>query len=75
MKSCYHTSDIRLAKRMWVACGGFIKPIPGTGEVRYSHPGFVKPLRVNDRRHDVPGKLMTRINQATRISNTQACFG
>lgn len=73
MKSCHHTSDIRLAKKMWAACGGSIKAITGTGEVHYLHPLFARPLRVNNRRHDVPAKLMTRINQVTKRSPVSKC--
>jgi hypothetical protein len=61
-----HTSDIRAAKKMWLALGGSIVPVCGTGEVRYLHPQFSHPLRVNDRRKDVVAKLMSRINQVMR---------
>ena len=70
MNDCRHTSDIRLAKRMWLASGGEIVPVSGTGEVRYLHPYFVRPLRANDRRLDVPAKLMTRINQLAQLSSS-----
>lgn len=66
MNYCYHTSNLRLAQKMWVAYGGAIVPIPGTGEMRYIHPLFPKPLRVNNRRKDVSAKLLTRINQAAK---------
>ena len=68
MNPNFHTSNIRIAKKMWVACGGSIEHVRGTGEVRYLHPMFITSLRTNDRRNDVPGKLMTRINQATKFS-------
>lgn len=58
-----HTSDIRLANRLWVELGGRIEPIRRTGETRYVHERFLRPLRVNGRRVDVSAKLMTRINQ------------
>ena len=72
MITCCHTSDIRLAKRMWLANGGEIVAVSGTGEVRYLHPHFPRPLRTNDRRSDVPGKLMTRINQLVRHLDASA---
>jgi hypothetical protein len=40
--------------------------VGGTGEVRYVHPQFKMPLRVNDRRKDVPAKLLSRLNQLGR---------
>lgn len=61
-----HTSDIRLAKRPWLEAGGQIEQVRRTGEVRYVHPDFERPLRLNDRRKDVPAKLLTRLNQLGR---------
>ena len=70
-----HTSDARLARKMWKDCGGSIISVRRTGEVFYRHPLFASPLRVNDRRHDVPGKLMSRINQAAKaISSSASLF-
>ena len=68
MTTCHHTSDLRLAKKMWMQFGGSIEHVRRTGEVRYLHPGFTRPLRVNDRRNDAPGKLMSRINQIMRFA-------
>ncbi len=42
-----HTSDIRLAKRLWLEAGGQIEQVRRTGEVRYVHPDFERPLRLN----------------------------
>lgn len=64
MKKCLHTSDIRHAEKMWIAYGGVITNVRRTGEVRYIHPMFIRPLTANGRRNDVAGKLMSRINQA-----------
>lgn len=58
-----HTSDKRAFKRLWLACGGEIKPVAGTGEVRYLHARFARSIRANDRRHDVPAVLLSRMNQ------------
>ena len=66
MKICHHTSDVRLAQKMWLQMGGSIDPLRRTGEIQYRHPFFVRPLRLNGRRADVAGKLMSRINQVAR---------
>ena len=61
-----HTSDSRRADRIWLLLGGSILPIRGTGENRYIHEAFDRPLRTDGRRTDVPAKLLTRINQLLR---------
>jgi hypothetical protein len=58
-----HTSDPRSANRAWLALGGRIEDIRRTGEKRYVHQRFPRPLRTNGRRLDVPAKLLSRINQ------------
>jgi hypothetical protein len=62
-----HTSDARLADRVWLFLGGDISPIRGTGEKRYVHVNFDRPLRTDGRRSDVPAKLLSRINQLLRM--------
>lgn len=62
-----HTSDIRLAKRMWIALGGILNPVRGTGELRWLHAAFPHSFRTNDRRGDVPAKALSRINQLRRM--------
>lgn len=69
MNQCHHTSSLRIARRIWIECGGSIVGVRRTGEVFYIHPLFERPLRVNNRRNDVCGKLMTRLNQV-RKANT-----
>lgn len=66
MSNVCHTSDVRLANKLWVSSGGSITPVRRTGELRYLHPNFLRPLTINGRRNDVPGKLMSRINQVAR---------
>ena len=61
-----HTSDSRRADRVWLLLGGQIFPIRCTGENRYVHGHFPKPLRTDARRNDVPAKLLSRINQLLR---------
>lgn len=61
-----HTSNPQHADRMWLLLGGRIEPVRGTGEKRYLHEQFTHPLRTNGRRHDVPAKLLSRLNQLLR---------
>ena len=66
MNHAIHTSDNRTFKRLWQAQGGMIFPIDGTGEVRYVHAAFPTGIRVNNRRKDVPAKLLSRLNALIR---------
>ena len=66
MSHAVHTSDSRHFKKLWLARGGFIFPIYGIGEVRYVHPALSRGIRVNDRRKDVPAKLLSSINVLIR---------
>lgn len=68
MKNAVHTSDRRHAERIWRMLGGEIIPVRRTGEMFYTHPNFAAPLRINGRRHDVPAKVLSRINQLLKIS-------
>jgi len=67
MSGAIHTSDSRHFKRLWQEHGGLIFAVSGTGEVRYVHPAFVAGVRANDRRKDVPAKLLSRLNALIRI--------
>lgn len=62
-----HTSDAHRANRYWLLLGGTIEPIRRTGETRYTHGAFKRPLRTNGRRNDVPAKLLSRINQLRKL--------
>lgn len=62
-----HTSDSRHFKRLWLDHGGFIFHVNRTGEVRYEHPWIVRGIRANDRRKDVPAKLISQLNQVIRM--------
>ena len=79
MANAIHTSDPRHFKRLWLSLGGSISGIRRTGEVRYDHPMFDRPVRANDRRCDVPAVLMSRLNQvkaacdATGVSRPGGC--
>lgn len=66
MYKVIHTSDNRHFKRLWCDHGGMIFPIEGTGEVRYEHAAFNRSVRANNRRKDVPAKLLTRLNALIR---------
>lgn len=61
-----HTSDRRKGDRLWLLLGGKKIPVCRTGEVFYVHPLFCKPLRINNRRRDVPAVLLSHINQLLR---------
>ncbi len=62
-----HTSDAHRADRIWLLLGGSIEPLRRTGEKRYIHNLFDRPLRINGRRDDVPAKLLSRINQLMKL--------
>jgi len=66
MSHAIHTSDARTFKKLWHEYGGLIVPVNGTGEVRYIHHEFDAGIRANDRRKDVPAKLLTRLNALIR---------
>lgn len=66
MQVALHTSDIRYFKRLWLAQGGVIQHVRRTGEARYAHPLLLKTVRANDRRHDVPAKLLSAYNSVFR---------
>lgn len=66
MNHAVHTSNNRRAKKLWTLLGGEMIAIHGTGEMRYVHTAFLDTVRLNDRRHDVPAVLLSRINQLLR---------
>lgn len=66
MNYAIHTSNGRMAKKIWIMLGGEIVPIRRTGEMRYVHPEFANTIRTNGRRSDVPAALLSRINQLLR---------
>lgn len=61
-----HTTNGRIAERMWILLGGEVRPVRRTGEKFYIHDFFQAPLRLNGRRDDVPAKLLSRLNQLIR---------
>lgn len=65
----FHSSDAHRADRAWLLLGGNIEPISRTGEKRYIHNVFDRPLRTNGRRDDVPAKLLSRINQMMKLQS------
>lgn len=66
MNHAVHTSDARKAKKIWAMLGGQMITVRRTGEMRYVHSTFLDTVRANDRRHDVPAVLLSRINQLLR---------
>lgn len=69
-KYAIHTSDAHRADRFWLLLGGTIEEVRRTGEKRYLHNMFDRPLRTNGRRNDVPAKLLSRINQVMKLRAT-----
>lgn len=67
MNHAIHTSDARKAKKIWTMLGGEMIAVRRTGEMRYVHTAFLDTVRANDRRHDVPAVLLSRINQLLRM--------
>jgi hypothetical protein len=61
------SSDRRHFDREWLAQGGTIEHVRGTGEKRYRHPTRTKPIRINGRRKDSPRKLGAAL-RAVRVS-------
>jgi len=68
MNRAIHTSDARKAKRIWTMLGGKMIAVRRTGEMRDVHTAFLDTVRANDRRHDVPAVLLSRINQLLRMT-------
>ncbi|HNB77164.1 MAG TPA: hypothetical protein PLX20_00070 [Rhodocyclaceae bacterium] len=66
-KHAIHTSNAHRADRIWLLLGGTIEEVRRTGERRYLHSMFDRPLRTNGRRNDVPAKLLSRINQVMKL--------
>ena len=58
---CNH-SDMRKLIRDWCDLGGEVNNIRKTGELRFDHPMFAKPVRVNGRRKDIPAKMRSQFN-------------
>ncbi|HRH14976.1 MAG TPA: hypothetical protein PK225_11560 [Azonexus sp.] len=69
MKNAVHTSDRRHAEKIWRMLGGVVIPVRRTGEMFYVHPSFTAPIRINGRRHDVPAKVLSRINQLLKMGS------
>lgn len=68
MSNAIHTSDIRHFRKLWTNHGGEIILISRTGEAKYIHPSFTRSIRANDRRKDVPAKLLSRLNALIRTN-------
>jgi len=72
MSAPFHTSNPRYAKQLWCELGGTVRPVRGTGEVRYVHPAFAGSIRANDRRSDVPAVLLCRLKKLLRRRTAQS---
>lgn len=62
-----HISDVHRADRMWLFLGGRIEQVRRTGEKRYLHDLFERPIRTNGRRNDTPAKVLSRLNQLLKM--------
>lgn len=62
-----HISDVHRADRMWLLLGGRIEQVRRTGEKRYLHDLFERPIRTNGRRNDTPAKVLSRLNQLLKM--------
>jgi hypothetical protein len=47
-----------------------IRPLPGTGEVLFSHPKIIQPARVNKRRKDASRFLTSWLNRICKLTET-----
>jgi hypothetical protein len=65
-EAAMHTESRRRFRAAWKAAGGEVKDIWRTGEERYRHPLYARPVRANKRRKDVPAKLLSAYNATRR---------
>ena len=62
-----NTHDPKKVRRLWIQLGGEVHHVRGTGEERWIHPAFDNTVRSNSRRHDIPAKVLCRLNHLTRL--------
>ena len=68
MKAIAVTSaDRRRTDRVWRKLGGRIEPVRRTGEIRYIHELFKRPITSSVRRKDTVPTVLSRINQLQRM--------
>lgn len=60
------THDPRKVRRLWIQLGGEVRHVRGTGEERWFHPDFDSTVRCNSRRHDIPARVLCRLNHLVR---------
>ena len=65
----------RVFDRAWRRAGGTIEAVRRTGEARYRHDRLPHPVRVNDRRKDVPAKLLSAFAAVKRFIKQDAGVG
>jgi hypothetical protein len=64
LKQMNMRETIRLARQL----GWTVEPCWRNGEIVFSHPLCLRPVRVNGRRKDTPRTVMTSIRQVYSIS-------
>ncbi len=55
--------SLRTARHEWLLLGGYVEDIWRTGEERYTHPAFDRPITVNKRRRDASKKLLSALRR------------
>lgn len=64
--------NLRRARKLWLAHGGLIHPVPKTGEERYYAAIFDKPITVDAHsRKDAPRSLTTALKKLIRWYNSK----
>ena len=63
-----NTHDPRTVRRLWIQLGGEVLHVRGTGEERWVHPAFGSTVRCNARRHDIPAKVLCRLNHLATLA-------
>lgn len=58
--------NLRHARKLWAKNGGKIEDVRRTGEQRFTHPDFPKPITVNKRRKDTPRALYAPLGRLLR---------
>ena len=60
-------TSLRDCEKIARQLGCDIRPLPGTGEVLFSHPKIIQPARVNKRRKDASRFLTAWLNRICKV--------
>jgi hypothetical protein len=61
--------------RLFRSLGGQIVPVPGTGDIRYSHPAMPQRPRANARRKDAPRSLTAFVLKVASARKSEVSRG